>query len=71
MSGTYNSILNVQDVHSYNNGNIEVSGTVLWVIHKHKKIHQWSRRSVYLNAKLLKIMKAWQLVCEDGAYSLY
>jgi hypothetical protein len=37
MSETYNNILIVQDIHGYNNGNIHVSGTVLWVIHKHKK----------------------------------
>lgn len=37
MSGIFNNILNVQDIHSYNNGNIQVSGTVLCAIHKHKK----------------------------------
>jgi len=37
MSGTYNNILHVQDIHSCNNGKIQVLGTVLWVIYKHKK----------------------------------
>jgi hypothetical protein len=56
MSGTCNNILNVQDIHSYNNGNIRVSGAVLWVIHKHKKFISGAKE-VYLNAKLLKILK--------------
>jgi hypothetical protein len=54
MSGTYSNILNLQDMHSYYDGNIQISGTLLWVIDKH---HQWSKRSIYLNAKLLKILE--------------
>lgn len=57
MSGIYNNILNVQDMHFYYNGNIRISTTALWIICKPKKNYQWSKRSVYLNGEWLNILK--------------